>query len=100
MTQPNVVGDLIQLVVTYKPPPQDPTAKVTAASMMTLSPSGIETTTPGVEQTENVWRFIAPTRINEAGTWVIRVNANAGLIDSIEFALPIASSAFAQPLPA
>lgn len=99
MTQPTVVGDLIQLVVTYTPPAFDPTAKVTAASMLTRSPSGIETTVVGAEQTTNVWRFISATRITEPGTWTVRVNANAGLVDSIEFALPIATSAFTHPLP-
>ena len=98
MAQPTEIGDLIQLVVTYTPPAHDPTGKVTAAEMLVLSPSGVETTVTGVEESENVWLFIAADRIDEAGRWTVRVNANAGLIDSLELPLRIARSPFDEPL--
>lgn len=97
--KPTVVGDLIELIVTYTPPADNPTGKVTEAVMLTKSPTGSETVTAGIELDDNIWRFIATTRITEPGDWFVRVNANVGLIDSIEFRLPIRPSEFTTPLP-
>lgn len=98
MSQPTVIGDVIQLAVTYTPPSHAPLAKVTAAEMITRSPSGIETIVDGTEESTNVWLFVAPTRIHEHGVWTVRINANAGLIDSLEIPLHIARSNYVDPI--
>lgn len=98
MSVPAVVGDLIDLTVTYRPPTGS-VASVSAAELITRSPAGVEVRTPGTQLSTNVWRFTSPTRINEAGLWVVRVNANAGLIDSLEFVLDIARSRYDVPVP-
>jgi hypothetical protein len=98
-TKPTLIGDLIELIVTYTPPIGDPTGKVTAAAMLVRTPAGDETTVPGTELEDNVWRFVSADRITVAGDWFVRINANAGLIDSIEFRLPIRPSQFDDPLP-
>jgi nitrogen fixation protein FixH len=98
-TKPSTVGDLIEFIVTYTPPIGDPTGKVTAATMLIKDPAGTETSAPGLELSDNVWRFVASERIDAPGDWYVRVNANAGLIDSIELHLSIRPSEFATPLP-
>ena len=72
---------------------------VTAAQMLTRSPAGVVAMVDGVEVSPNVWRFTADDRIDEAGMWTVRVNANAGLVDSFEVPLIVNASAFAEPLP-
>jgi hypothetical protein len=96
--KPTDVGDLIQFDVIWTPP-EGSSAVVTAAMLHILPPSGIEETAPGVEIAPNHWRFTAASRIDEGGPWRVRVNANAGLIDSIEFSLPINATRFAVPVP-
>lgn len=98
--KPTVVGDLIELVVTYTAPTgADPGTKVTAAQLLTRSPAGVVAIVDGVELSPNVIRYVAATRITEPGDWLVRVNANEGLIDSIEFTLTIRPSGFETPLP-
>lgn len=99
-SKPTVVGDLIDLVITYTAPVgAPPGTKVTAAQLLTRSPDGTETVANGVEISDNVWRFTAAERITAAGTWLVRINANEGLVDSLEFHLQIRPSEFAEPLP-
>jgi hypothetical protein len=96
--RPSAVGDLIEIDVTWTPPTGSD-AVVTAAQMLTRSPSGTEAAVDGVALADNVWRFTADDRIDEAGTWAVRVNANAGMFDSYEVFLEIAPSMFDAPLP-
>lgn len=98
MREPTEVGDLIELEVTYVPA-DGVTATVSDADMLIRSPSGVEITVAGIEVSSNLWRFIAPDRIDESGDWIVRINANAGMIDSVEFKLPIQRSRFSDPLP-
>lgn len=95
---PSDVGDLIELTVQFVPP-RGSTAVCTAAHMIVKSPSGVITDVAGEELSPNLWHFQAAARINEHGRWIVRINANAGIIDSIEFPLDIAPSHFSVPVP-
>lgn len=99
--KPTTIGDLIDVIVTYTAPTgAAPGTKVTAAQLLIQDPAG-QAAAPvdGVELSANVWRFTAATRITTDGVWHIRVNANAGLIDSLEISLNILPSHFTAPLP-
>lgn len=99
--KPTVIGDLIDVIVTYTPPTGAvPGTKVIAAQMLVLDPAG-QAAAPvsGTELSANVWRFTAAARITTDGDWTVRINANAGLIDSIETHLQILPSRFTTPLP-
>lgn len=95
--QPEEIGDLIELVVTWQAP-AGTNAVITAANMLTRDPAGAEVVVSGDELSENTWHFIAAGPINLSGLWAVRINATAGMIDSFEFSLDIARSRFQAPL--
>lgn len=95
---PSDIGDLIELTVRFKPP-DGSTAICTAASMIIRSPSGGLTVVAGTEVSTNFWHFQAPARIDASGRWFVRINANAGLIASLEFPIDIAKSHYETPVP-
>ena len=98
--KPEHIGDLIQFVLTFTPPPSDPSGLVTAAQIIVERPNGTTmTVTAATQITPNVWRFVAPERCLTFGQYIVRANATAGMVRSLEFAVNISRSQITTPLP-
>lgn len=96
---PSDIGDLIELVWTITPPEHEPDAIVSAVTVLIRKPNGTEVAGVAEQLDPNVWLCSAPARCDIAGPWLIRMNANAGLVLSREEKVTIAPSGFTTPLP-
>lgn len=101
---PNAIGDLAAFTFSFTPPTTAPTQVVPLAQVQVLvvKPDGTEVNdSAGVSAgaAANQFKYMATSRINQAGLWTWRVNANSGLVDSDERSVWIPPSAFVQPLP-
>lgn len=98
--QPSDVGDLAEFDIYLTPPVSNPSAVATEVKVVVKKPGQPDAAAVNaVEVGSNHWRYTAAARIDVAGRWVWRVNANAGLIGSKEIVADIADSALATPLP-
>lgn len=96
---PQFIGEVPRLVFRLDPPEDDPTAVATAVEVIVLHPDGTEDApVPAVEQSTNVWLYEGDP-IDEAGAWVWRFNATAGLVTSREKSAQIRPTPFTTPLP-
>lgn len=99
---PQTIGDVPRFVINITPPADDPSAVATAVQVIVKPPSGSEFVADPSTVTslaDNQWLYEATDPVDEAGSWVWRVNVTAGLRDSFEVAAVIARSPFTSPLP-